>query len=187
MRGALPDLATAAPMVATMPAIYQEDGFTTRLTAGLDSVLAPVLATLDCVEAYVDPILAPDDFLPWLAGWVGLALAEDWEPARQRALLARIVPLYQRRGTAEGVRAEVELYTDGDVEVIETGAAAWSSAPNGAPPGVPGWRITVRVAVDDASAVNRTGLDAVVAAATPAHVIPSVEVVARPNRRRSES
>jgi len=179
MRGAIDDLATAVPLVELLPSVYQEDFFTQRFMAGFDAVLAPVLTTLDCLEAYVDPRLAPDDFLPWVAGWVGLALAEDWPPERQRALAAAMVPLYRLRGTAAGLKAEIELYTGGDVEVHESGGTAWSRTPRSAPPGQPGWRVTVRVAVDDPEAVHRPGLEAVVAAAVPAHVVASIELVRR--------
>ena len=178
MRAGLDGLETPSPIIGLLPGIYQEDHFTERFTAGFDAVLAPVLSTLDCLDAYVDPALAPDDFLPWLAGWVGVVLAEDWPVERQRALLRAIVPLYRMRGTAEGLRAEVELYSGGHVEIEETGAAGWSPSPGGAPPGTPGFRVTVRVQVADPSVVSRTGLEAVVAAALPAHVVATVHVVA---------
>jgi phage tail-like protein len=36
----------------------------------LHEVLAPVVATIDCLGAYLDPALTPEDFLRWLGGWV---------------------------------------------------------------------------------------------------------------------
>ncbi|MDQ1374536.1 MAG: hypothetical protein QOJ09_1874, partial [Actinomycetota bacterium] len=84
-----------------LPALYQDDDFALRFTAGLDDVAAPALAVLDNLTAYFDPLLAPSDFLPWLAGWVGIALDENWPEARQRALVARAGELYRSRGTAK--------------------------------------------------------------------------------------
>ena len=69
MRGAVPGLPTPHPIGLALPALYLDDGFTQRFTAGLDEVLAPVLLTLDCLDAYLDLELAPPDFLDWLAGY----------------------------------------------------------------------------------------------------------------------
>ena len=70
-RAAIPGLVTAQPLIGRLPALYAQDGFTGRFAAGFDEVLAPVLATLDCIEAYWDARLAPEDFLDLLAAWVG--------------------------------------------------------------------------------------------------------------------
>ncbi len=66
-------------------------------------MLAPVFATLDCLDSYFDSYfdawLTPRDFLDWLAGWVGVVLDENWPLERQRALVGQMVALYGRRGT----------------------------------------------------------------------------------------
>jgi len=92
MRAAVPGLPTAVPLSAMLPGIFQEDPFTVRFVSGFDDVLAPILSTLDCLPAYFDPSLAPEDFLGWLAGWVGLSLDENWPLERRRDLVARNVP-----------------------------------------------------------------------------------------------
>ena len=86
-------------------------------------MLAPVFATLDCLDAYVDPWLAPEDFLEWLAGWVGVVIDEGWPIERSRAFIANIVELYRWRGTIRGLVAELAIYTGGDVEISESGGA----------------------------------------------------------------
>jgi hypothetical protein len=48
MRGTVPGLASPHPLGGTLPALYADDSFAQRLCDGLDEVLAPVLATLDC-------------------------------------------------------------------------------------------------------------------------------------------
>jgi Phage tail protein (Tail_P2_I) len=54
---------------------------------------------------------APEEFLDWLAGWVALALQPGWEVEEKRRLLARIVPLYAKRGTKEGMEDFLSTYT----------------------------------------------------------------------------
>jgi phage tail-like protein len=177
MRGTLEGLPTRAPIIGQLPAIYQEDEFTRQFTGGFDDVLAPVFAILDSLEVYVDPFLTPADFLPWLASWVGVVLAEDWPLDRQRTFIARAVELYRLRGTVAGLRAEVELFTGGTVDISETGGIAVSQSPGGRFPGEDVPRLALRVMVDDPSTVNQTGLDAIVAASKPAHIVHRVEIV----------
>jgi len=67
----------------------------------------------------------PDDhrtkteFLDWLAGWVALALQPGWNEEEKRRLLARIVPLYAKRGTLAGLVDLLSTYTGMGVEVLE--------------------------------------------------------------------
>ncbi len=93
MRGLVPGLLSPHPIGDRLPALYQDDDLVQRFAAGLDDVLAPVLATLDSSEAYIDPRLAPLDFVVWLSQWVGVELDGTWAPARQRALVARAAEL----------------------------------------------------------------------------------------------
>lgn len=62
---------------------------------------------------------APDEFLPWLSSWVALTLREDWTSAEKRRLISRIVALYHKRGTKDGLREMLETYTGGDVLIYE--------------------------------------------------------------------
>jgi phage tail-like protein len=176
MRGEVQGLDSAFPVIDQMPAIFQEAEFMRRLTEAFDTVLAPVFTTLDCLDAYVDPTLTPVDFLEWLAGWVGLAIDEDWPLARQRTFVSEAVKVYRQRGTAAGLAAEIRIYTQGTVEVVESGACSWSSTPNSAPPGASPASVLVRILVDDPSAVSLAGLEAIVAAAKPAHVLHRIEL-----------
>src|SRR5580693_7599811 len=98
MRADIAGLDTPYPLGTLMPAIYQEDPATMRWTAGLDDVLAPVISTIDCLGAYLDPLLAPEDFVLWLADWFGLTLDENWPVDRRRAAVATSVALYRQSG-----------------------------------------------------------------------------------------
>jgi len=204
MRGTVPGLASPYPLATLLPAVYQEeDPFVARFTAGLDDVLAPVIATLDNLEAYVDPLLAPEDFLAWLAGWVGVVVNENAPVELHRATVARAAELHRLRGTTAGLRATLELLTGGDVEVTDSGGVAssdrpgtptpWDSAPAGpgfsAPsvgPGAGGgtapWvRVHVRVPAGTGWSPDalHAAVEAAVVAAKPAHVQHVVEVSTR--------
>lgn len=177
MRGVVTGLASPAPLAGLLPGVFQEDQFAVRFTAGLDDVLAPVFNTLDSLDAYVDPLVSPDDFLDWLAGWVGVVLDENWPVDRRRELIAHAVDLYRLRGTRDGLRAEVELLTGGTVEIRESGGVASSATPGGATTGDgPPW-LAVRVVVDGDSVVSERAVDALVSAGKPAHVFHTLEVV----------
>jgi phage tail-like protein len=176
-RALVPGLASPHPLGDRLPALYLEDRFTQRLTGALDEVLAPVLGTLDNLGAYLDPDLAPEDFLQWLGGWVGLALDETLPVERRRAVLTRAIGLYRVRGTARGLAAHLELLTGAAVEIAESGGTASSTSADAEPPGSPGYELVVRVRVDDATESDVERLAALVAAAKPAHVVHRVEIL----------
>jgi phage tail-like protein len=180
----VPGLPTPYPLVTLLPAVYQEeDPFVARFTGGLDDVLAPVVATLDSLEAYVDPLLAPEDFLAWLAGWVGVTVNANAPVALHRATVARAAELHRLRGTVAGLRTSLELLTGGDVEVAESGGTAYSDRPGTAAPGDPRPWLRVRVMVpadtDWSPDALRAAVEAAVVAAKPAHVQHVVEVSTR--------
>ncbi len=173
----LDGLASPRPFIGTLPALYQEDPFTQRFTRAFDGVLAPVHAAIDNLGAYLDPALTPPDFLEWLGGWVAALLDETWPIERRRAFVAQAADLHRRRGTLAGLTDHIRIFTDGDVQVRESGGAAWSGASGGALPGSGRPALHVRVAVRHASDVDPVRLDALVAAAKPAHLGHTVEVV----------
>ncbi|MDP8969725.1 MAG: phage tail protein [Actinomycetota bacterium] len=174
MRGRIPGLDSPHPMGLTLPTLYQRDDFAQRLVAALDEVLAPVFVTLDCLEAYFDAQLTPTDFLQWLAGWVGVALDENWSTAQQRALVADMVQLYGLRGTVRGLRELLATTTGAEVEVADSGGTTWSGVPGGALPGSPEPRLVVRVREGTADLQH---VEQLVAQAKPAHVPHVVEEV----------
>jgi phage tail-like protein len=178
-RGLLDGLGTPRLLGEALPAIFQEDPVVMRLVSAFDDVLAPAINSLDNLPSYLDPALTPDDFLDWLAGWVGVLLDETWPIERRRAFVAVAADLYRTRGTAEGLAAHVRLFTAGEVEVVESGGAAWSSSPGAAVPGTPAFSLAVRVKPPAKVTVDPVRLEALVAAAKPAHVVHTVEIVAR--------
>jgi len=168
-------VASPHPLIEGLPGLYHEDGFTQRWLSAMDDALAPVFLALKSIPAYLDPALTPDDFLDWLAGWVGVLLDENWPIERRRAFVAQAAELYRLRGTASGLAAHVRIFTGGDVEITESGGVWWSSKSGRGFPGQPGYHIEVRVSNTD-TPVDPKRLDALVATAKPAHVVHTVSV-----------
>src|SRR5215472_7278196 len=111
MRGPISEARTGGPGVAApmalrraVPAVYQEDPLFAELCHAFDELISPLVSAVDCFTAYLDPRLAPDDFLPWLADLVGCGqpLAD---PDAARAQIADAVRSHGVRGTPGAVRS----------------------------------------------------------------------------------
>ena len=175
MRGLVAGLDSTHPLGPALPALFQEDVTAQRFLSAFDEALAPILCTLDNIDAYFDPRLAPEDFLAWLGGWVGLSLDENWPPQRRRALVAEAAGLFRWRGTVRGLAAHLALYVGSAPEIEETGGVTWSAAPGRPVPHVdPHLDIVIRV--PDPATVDLARVHAIIAAAKPAHVPHSLRV-----------
>lgn len=177
-RAYVPELASPHPLGAFLPALYQQDDFAQRWTAGLDAVLAPVFNSMDNFEAYLDPRLAPPDFLDWLGTWMGLISDETWPTERRRAFVSQASELYRIRGTPRGLASHVQIFSGGEVQIVEHGGTSWSTETGAPLPGSAGFDLVIRVMVEDPGSVDSARLNALVAAAKPAHLVHRVEVVA---------
>jgi P2-related tail formation protein len=108
---------------------------------------------------------------------VGLLPDENWPIERRRAIVALAAQLYRNRGTVSGLAMHVKLFAAGEVEIVDNGAAAWSTTPDAAVPGKEDFSLVVRIKPQKKGSVDRARLDALVAAAKPAHVPHSIEIV----------
>jgi len=137
--GGRPDPAMSVPAASAayrisrpVPALLHEDPLFLGLCAAFDDLLSPIVAALDCFSAYLDPWLAPEDFLGWLGGLVGVTAG----PAGQsRAVIAGAVRAYRCQGTAgqlrQAVAAAAEVPPE-QVSVAEAGCVTWSQTPGAA-------------------------------------------------------
>ncbi|TDV54770.1 phage tail protein [Actinophytocola oryzae] len=171
MRAALPGLPSRHPLGGLLPAMYSEDDFTQRFTAGLDAVLSSLLSTLDNLPAYLDPALAPEDFLVWLSSWVAAELDPAWPLALRRDVVRRAVALHRTRGTARGLVERLSLALGVRAEVRDGPGALWSATPDTDLPTRD--QVVVRVS----GPANLARVEAVVASVCPIHVTCVVEVV----------
>jgi phage tail-like protein len=163
----------ATSLVDGLPEAFLGSDFTVGLIGAFDDALGPVGATLDDLEAYLDPRFAPDDFVRWVASWLAPAIAARRDADHLRAHLPDLRRALLGRGTLDGIAAAVRACTGLEPDVRDSGGASWSKRPQGAFPGMsaPLLEVDVRVAPDepDPEAV----LDLVrfvVADVRPAHV-----------------
>lgn len=173
MRGTVDGLTTATPLITRLPGVLQDDPFIELFCGVVDELLAPVLLTFDALEAYVDPALTPEDFLPWLGGWVGFDAGAGWSPERTRHLVALATAMHAGRGTIEGVRFAVSVAAGSGASVVvqDTGGVSVSTVPDGRPPTGGPARVSIEIAGPESAAQEyQQRLRAVVAAAVPASV-----------------
>ena len=124
-----------------LPGVFSDEPFLGRFLLAFERVLTgvgdlpgaelanpPAVAAgleeiLDKVHTYFDPAVAPPEFLPWLATWVATSLREDWDEVTRRGFLARVVPLYQKRGTRSALQQLLHIYLDPTTDPSTGGAA----------------------------------------------------------------
>ncbi|MFD7759535.1 phage tail protein I [Streptomyces microflavus] len=180
-RAAVPGLPSRYPIGELLPALYADDDLAQRFTAGLDTVLAPVLSTLDNLPAYFDPALAPADFLPWLATWVGVDIDRAWPQELQRAVVARAVELHRWRGTRRGLVEHLRLCFGVHADVRDGGGVAWSAGPGTELPPAPTGELLVQVwPVAPGATVDASRVLDVVTASCPVHLTCRVEILPGP-------
>ncbi|MGW6316624.1 phage tail protein [Streptomyces sp. NPDC055099] len=176
MRGSIDGLGSSAPIGMMLPAVFADDDLAQRFVAGLDEVLAPILNVLDCLDTYFDPALTPIDFARWLGIWVGAETDGIDSEERLRAAVAAAAALHRVRGTRQGLSEAVRLAFGTTPEITESGGAAWSARPRGPIPGSPRPHLHVALRLPDPTPADTHRLDALVAAARPAHMPYTVTV-----------
>jgi phage tail-like protein len=109
---------------AFLPELFQESGAPAQLASEMhrlvrivESVFAEFGETIDNIPDLFDSRAAPADFLPWLASWMALILRADWDESQQRAVLAKIIPLYAKRGTKSGIEEYLKIYAGEGVTI----------------------------------------------------------------------
>ena len=105
--------------VRYLPSLYTRDELMGRFLMLFESFLTPISQQIRQVPYVFDPTVTPADMLPWLASWLDLQLDPEWPEPQRRALLKSARRLYQKRGTAAGLREYLEIYTGGEVQIIE--------------------------------------------------------------------
>jgi len=123
-----------------LPAVYLEDAtaanFTERLLANMEGFYTEIEGEIRAVYSLFDGRSAPADALDWLAGWLGLVVDPIWgtiqqrrqeglgpliasRPTDRRRLFIRFARrLYERRGTATGIKFALQLLLEPCLEEL---------------------------------------------------------------------
>jgi phage tail-like protein len=102
-----------------LPPVYRKQAaaadFLDRFLGMKQAVLSGVEQEIEDLPLLFDPRAAPagdpPSWLGWLSGWLTFILDEHWPEADARANLARAFQLYSKRGTIEGLREYLKMYT----------------------------------------------------------------------------
>ncbi|MEO0984702.1 MAG: phage tail protein [Cyanobacteria bacterium J06639_14] len=94
-----------------LPTLYREVDLVGRFLKVFEMAFEPDVQTLEGLWAYLNPRLAPEGMLPFLAHWVGWQLSADLTLEHQRDLIARAMEIYRWRGTRRGLRLSLHLAT----------------------------------------------------------------------------
>lgn len=94
-----------------VPSIYRQSDFLNRFLALFEQAFEPDVEILDNFWAYLDPLLAPESLLPFLAHWVGWPLQPQLNLNEQRQLIRHAMTIYRWRGTRRGLRFALHLVT----------------------------------------------------------------------------
>lgn len=177
-RGLVDGLASPLPLIERLPGLMQGDDFTRRFVEAFDDSLAPVIATIDGLAGYVDPWLAPEDFLDWLAGWVGVELDDAWDTEQRREIVAGAAVVHRRRGTLRGVAEALERAFGCEVSVSDSGGVAWSLTPGADAPGSSPPHLSVELRVADPDGLDLRRVERLIESVKPAHVPYTLEIAA---------
>jgi phage tail-like protein len=105
-----------------LPAIYQEDEkskeFLERFLSLFESFFMDLEGKIFSVAKYFDINSTPDEFIPWLASWVGIDYDERLTTRFTRKLIQRTPDLYKKRGTRDEIQEIISLYLDVDKSKI---------------------------------------------------------------------
>ena len=98
-----------------LPRVYQEDessrDFLEKFLSLFETTYGGFEDKITNIASYFNAAATPADFLPWLAAWLGLFFDQNWEEAKKRELIKLAPKLYEKRGTLEGLKAYIGLYT----------------------------------------------------------------------------
>ena len=129
-------------------------------------------------NTYLDPVETPSEFLSWLASWIAPYPPEDWSETIMREMILKVVPLYKKRGTAEGVKELILLYIGEGHSVtvyewltpFQIGKAStvgFDTVLGEAPPGY--FKVEVNLSVPDTDGIITNAIIGIIDSVKPAH------------------
>ncbi len=103
-----------------------------RILVPIESVFGDLESEIASMPRFLDPSVAPPDWLPYLLGWLGLPAAPELGEDGQRELLHAAPDLLEWRGTRRGLEHLLHIICGDDeqprfaVHDIATGPAPWT-------------------------------------------------------------
>ncbi len=144
-----------------LPPIYSEDGFIGRFLLIFEDLLSPIEQIIAHFSLFLDPLTAPEAFIPWLNEWLAEIVDERWPSRTQRELLRHVSELYQARGTKRGLQEYLRICTGCPAEIVENDQGPY----------------TVRVVLHtEGRTVDSAMVERIVRANCPAHVAYRIEI-----------
>ncbi|MBI5564841.1 MAG: FHA domain-containing protein [Chloroflexi bacterium] len=153
-----------------LPSFLGGNEFLGRFLLIFEQILTPLDRQIDQLYQYFDPRLAPPDFLPWLASWLGLVLDERWPEGQRRELIRAAVELYEWRGTRRGLSEFLRLYTGFTPDIVEPGVGKGAKADQA-------HRFVVRIKSSEPDKLDRALLMSIIDLEKPAHAGYKLEVI----------
>ncbi len=99
-----------------LPAVYREDeiqaSFLDRYLANAEGFLSKIESQIASAEAYFDTRTMPEEYLQWLASWLGAALNNEWSEQRKRLFIDHAELMFRWHGTRIGLQAAIKLVID---------------------------------------------------------------------------
>jgi len=173
-----PDARSPFPLEDQVPAMLAEDPMVRAFLAGLDEVWAPIVLTMDCFYAYLDPRTAPLDMVAYLGSWILADTVDAWNESSVRDDIARAHALFAMAGTARAIKDRLVPREAESLIINDPGTTLMSTMPTNPQDWNDSVRpvsITVR-ALPGATEAVRDRIRAIIRDLTPAHVVLDVVI-----------
>ena len=133
-----------------LPAIYRDEpvsaNFLDRYLANVEGLFTEMEGRIADMDYLFDSRTTPEEFLQWLAGWLGVVFDPEWDAARRRLFLRYAPLLYRWRGTLIGLRAMIGMaitICPDETLFAELQAVEQGRNPNVFPTATVGWGIRI--------------------------------------------
>lgn len=102
-----------------LPALYHNNKFMARFLLIFEAGFAPYEWIIDHFDLYLDPRVAPSEFLQWFGSWVDILVPASIPEERQHLIAQELGQLFKSRGTRWSLSRHLELIFGKAPEIIE--------------------------------------------------------------------
>lgn len=106
-----------------LPQAYQEDqhssDFLDRFLAIFETMFSDMEEKVQGMPRFFDVDIVPVSFIKWLASWMAISVNETWSMEQLRLLMQKAPTLYAKRGTPQGLKEIIEIYTGEKPLIVE--------------------------------------------------------------------